>query len=137
MLTLEQGYRVSTDGLTIECNSRGLPSTTTLWSEDGRLLTSADVYTPETRVLRHYQSTQYSNSLTLDLLKDVVGIISCDVYGDWVTADKRNSGRQSKSHCHCRGGCTLKSVKYVMLLAMSVSARQGGGGLGSPPGSRW
>lgn len=97
MLTLEQNYRVTADSLVLECDSRGLPSTATLWSRNGGLLTANDGHSMDTVVLSDDQSTHYKNTLTLygdSMLHG--GMVSCDVYGDWVTTDKRNSGRQSE-----------------------------------------
>lgn len=91
-LMLEQSFHATTDGLVVlECDTRGLPSTATLWSRDGALLTSKDGQSVRTEVLSDYRSAHYRNTLTLS--EATLGVISCSVYSDWVTMDKRNSGR--------------------------------------------
>ena len=90
-LTLEQRYHITTDSLVLECSTRGLPSTATLWSRDGELLSNdfTELTTLSDSALAHYTST-------LALPEGVFGVVSCGVYSDWVTADKRNSGRLSE-----------------------------------------
>lgn len=69
-----------------------MPATATLWSKDGALLTSSAA---DTTVLSDYRSAHYRSTLAIS--KGMTGIISCDIYSDWVSADNRNSGRQSES----------------------------------------
>lgn len=89
-LALEQKYRVTEEwGLVLECHTRGLPATATLWSRDGALITSDDT---DATALSDYRASHYLTTLTLSGR----GLFSCDIYSDWVTTDKRNSGRQSE-----------------------------------------
>lgn len=95
---MEPRYRVTNHNLILECNARGLPSTTTLWSRDGIRITPTDSQTlVMDSTLVEFQDNrlaQYRN--TLAMTEGVFGVMSCDVYGDWVTADKRDSGRSSR-----------------------------------------
>lgn len=89
---MEQSFHATADGLVVlECDTKGLPPTATLWSRDGVLLTSDDVHSIRTEVLSDYRSAHYRNVLVLS--QAVLGTISCSVYSDWVTTDKRSSGR--------------------------------------------
>lgn len=94
---MESSYRVSENGLLLECNTRGLPSTATLWNKDGVLLSSLEdqFVVSSSLLLSDQRQAHYGNSLTITD-PTVFGVMSCDVHSDWVTADKRNSGRKSK-----------------------------------------
>lgn len=89
---MEQSFHTTIDGLMVlECDTKGLPATAALWSRDGVLLTPDDVHSFRTEVLSDYGSAHYRNTLAIS--QDMLGLVSCSVYSDWVTTDKRNSGR--------------------------------------------
>lgn len=97
-LEVESSFVINEDTLQLECNTRGLPSTATLWNKDGVLLnTSEDEYVAYSSLLLNDQlQARYRNTLTLTD-PETYGVMSCNVHSDWVTADKRNSGRKSEA----------------------------------------
>ena len=96
-LRVEPDYRVTNKGLILECGAKGPPSTATLWSRNGVLLTFTGDDNDQTTGLSSSvdrSGGHYRSRLMLSGVEK--GVFSCDVLSDWVATDKRNSGRQSK-----------------------------------------
>lgn len=104
---MESSYKVSEDNLLLECNAQGPPSTATLWNKDGILLSNSEdqLMASSSLLLGDQRQAHYRHSLSLTD-PTVFGVLSCDVHSDWVTADKRNSGRKSKKSL--RTGLSIK-----------------------------
>lgn len=99
---LASSYEATPEGLVLLCESRGSPSTATLWFKD-------DIFIPDTDDLftipaalsssksdsRGSRGKVYRHSLEV-FEGDVGGVYSCDVSSKWVMADRSSSGRTSK-----------------------------------------
>lgn len=92
-MILKQTYHTTTSNdIVLVCNTSGFPSTTALWSKDGELIIESGNVERNALVNRH--TTAYRNTLRLN--ERTFGLISCNIYGDWLATDRSNSGRQRK-----------------------------------------
>ncbi len=94
-------HHITPSSVVLVCATTGLPSTATLWSKDGLLLSLNESYSIDTyitgQVLTDAHTSSYMN--TLEIMTDggaPSGVYGCDVYSDWVTADFLQSGRESE-----------------------------------------
>ena len=88
---MEPTFSLTSESLILKCNSEGAPSTTTLWSKDGTLLLGMDGMTTTSSSLE-MGAIRYSSALVLK--EEETGLFSCDVYSEWMRADKAISGRK-------------------------------------------
>ena len=93
-LTLEPHFHITENNFILECVTKGLPSTATLWSRDGILLDPVHNQQMSHKLSNH-KSAHYKNGIVLTHASSD-GVWSCDVHSKWLLLDRTDSGRKSK-----------------------------------------